>query len=361
MRIALIAAALALAFSAPALAAKAKAPKAHLPAERLHVAGDAAWPVFGGMARKSFAARLRPSAGDPRLARIRAAVSRHEASKPPGWADLVERARSARERGGEKAMLREANALINAVPYVDGTDGSYMSPAELFARGGVCKDHATAKYLLLRDAGFPEERMRFAALPPRQPENPWHVVLIAQPARGAEPLVLDLKPAYVAQQELAKAGTTRKRIVERIREGGLPEVAKGSSSAGFYQAASYPGRLRGLAWVGNAKGSASFGARSPLAAGCGAPFWRDPDDPGRFACHGPSGFWMAERSEGVSLARRIDFREASSLAPRPKAAEALPESLFPRSPVSPLFGENDAGFLNPLRYNDSALTRKDEQ
>ncbi len=329
----------------------APAPAAPAP---LHVEGKAAWETFGAAAGKSFSAKLRQADSDGRLAKIRAAIAAHEAEQPAGWEDLVGRVRQAREAGGEKAMLREANALINAVPYVDGTDGAYMPPSRLFGRGGVCKDFAMAKYLLLRDAGFPEARMRIALLPPRSRENPWHVALIAKAERSGDPLVLDLKPAYVAKQEMARAKTSPKKMISEIREGGLPEAAKRSSSAGFYRASSYPGRLRGLAWVGNASGAAALSKASPLAKACSSPFWRDEADPERYACFGPSGFWLAERSEGVSLARPIGFREASALLAQSRKPEPAQASV----PPNPLFGENDASFFDQLRYNDSAREMK---
>lgn len=117
---------------------------------------------------------------DFRLQKLEAAIEQHEEEKPQDWDTLVDIVKQARIDHGDYAMIATANVIINQIPYVDGTDGSYFPPLKGFQRGGVvCKDYAVAKYILLKEAGFPAEKM---ALLIHQsvldPENGAHVVLI---------------------------------------------------------------------------------------------------------------------------------------------------------------------------------------
>ncbi|MGU4699200.1 hypothetical protein K6L09_21255 [Burkholderia cepacia] len=118
-----------------------------------------------------------PGEGNYRYQKLETAIEQHEAQKPKNWEFLVELVKNQPDDYSKVAL---ANLLINQIPYVDGTDGTYFPPIKGFQRGGVvCKDYAVAKYLLLKEAGYPIDKM---ALLIHQsvlnPENGAHVVLI---------------------------------------------------------------------------------------------------------------------------------------------------------------------------------------
>lgn len=96
---------------------------------------------------------------DFRTKKFNEALFNHDIKKPKDWDLLVERVK---EQSTDYEKLATANLLINQIPYIDNTNGSYMSPYTAFKRGGiVCKDYAVIKYLLLKDAGFNVEDMLF--------------------------------------------------------------------------------------------------------------------------------------------------------------------------------------------------------
>lgn len=192
---------------------------------------------------------------DTRFKNLTRALELHEQEKPVGWAELV---KAIADEPDQLQKLKLANSIINKIPYKDGTDGSYYHPAKLYRQGGVCKDMAVAKYLLLKEAGYRLDLMRLAVLSPRidKPESAFHVVLVAQ-ANGKD-YVLDLLPAYLAEQERAKARTTKDKQIKTIREAGLDldSVTEKEllNPKGFYTLESYVSE-RGLVWAGNEFGS----------------------------------------------------------------------------------------------------------
>ncbi|MGQ9369042.1 transglutaminase-like cysteine peptidase [Azospirillum sp. ST 5-10] len=84
---------------------------------------------------------------------------------PAAWRRMVEDL-----RGLElPAKLERANALINRLPYVPserkwGRRDYWETPFEFIAGSGQCQDFAATKYLLLRAAGVPEDRLRLAVV-----------------------------------------------------------------------------------------------------------------------------------------------------------------------------------------------------
>lgn len=96
---------------------------------------------------------------DFRINKFEDAISNHELQKPDNWNLLVDRVK---EQQTDYEKLATANLLINQIPYIDNTNGEYMSPYIALNRGGiVCKDYAIIKYILLRDAGFDINNMLF--------------------------------------------------------------------------------------------------------------------------------------------------------------------------------------------------------
>ncbi|SAK75832.1 hypothetical protein AWB78_03336 [Caballeronia calidae] len=163
---------------------------------------------------------MRQSAeGASRVQRLRNAMRAHRQLKPAGWNRLVTQVRDARTKAGDYSALTLANALINEIPYRDGTDGSYYPPARFFAERGVCKDFAVAKYLLLREAGFDASQLRLVSLAPRYNNTPddWHVMLVVQTDRMAAPVALD-SPAPLVRKRIGDASddTLRAATVDAV-------------------------------------------------------------------------------------------------------------------------------------------------
>lgn len=132
-----------------------------------------------------------------RVAAIKNAMRAHAQKKPAGWDRLVAQVRETRERDGELAALQLAQAVINEVRYVDGTDGTFYSPAKFFAQSGVCKDYVVAKYILLRESGYPAEKLRIVALAPRfkgDGQAEWHIIIAARADGQVAPLSLSSPP-----------------------------------------------------------------------------------------------------------------------------------------------------------------------
>lgn len=230
-------------------------------------------PLLSRSKMASFDAPLSSSVDMGRLTQLRLAMAAHAKSKPEGWSALVDKAKTAWADGGDIALLRTVESLINEVPYVDGTDGTFFSPARLFGRGGVCKDFVAAKYILLRDAGFPTERLRVAVLTPRGSGSEWHVVLLALPSGATEPMALDLLPFHVAAANLAKVGQSKASRVAAIKRDGInPESAdiesskQSMASLSELDARHFSGGLRSIDWVGNENGGAAFARPLPSKA-----------------------------------------------------------------------------------------------
>lgn len=92
------------------------------------------------------------------------------------------------------AQLKVVNWLANeALTYRSdaaafGVADYWASPSEALRGGGDCEDYVALKYLALRSAGFPEERLRIVILHDLRREQP-HAVLVAQ--LNGRRLVLD--------------------------------------------------------------------------------------------------------------------------------------------------------------------------
>jgi predicted transglutaminase-like cysteine proteinase len=210
-------------------------------------------PVFSTTKKVIFQPLNKPKK-DGRYANMMNAISNHEKEQPPGWGELV---LAVMEETDDLKKLKMANAIINKVPYKDGTDGTYYHPAKLYKKGGVCKDMTVAKYLLLKDAGYDVSKLRVAVLTPKinKPESPFHVVLVAN--ANKKDYILDLMPAYLAEQERSKNKTTSDKQLKEIREAGLDiddlSDKELINPKGFYSLEKYVSE-RGLIWTGNEVG-----------------------------------------------------------------------------------------------------------
>lgn len=232
--------------------------------------GRAMRPLLSRSRMAAFEAPLSAAVDMGRLTQLRRAMADHAKTRPAGWQALVAGAKEAWRAGGDAALFLAVEAIVNEIPYVDGTDGTFFSPARLFGRGGVCKDFATAKYILLRDAGFPAARLRIAVVTPRGPSSEWHVLLLAVADGADDPVALDLVPSRRAAESLAKAGYSKTSKVKEIKLKGIDLARVDYSSPGQSMAAlsklgpaHYSGGLRSLDWVGNEEGGAAFAKPLP--------------------------------------------------------------------------------------------------
>lgn len=87
------------------------------------------------------------------------------ACTPPEWTGLVERLRGLPLR----RQLAAVNDAINAHPYVSavrnwGDPAYWETPFEFMRANGQCQDYAITKFLLLRELGVPNDRMRLVVL-----------------------------------------------------------------------------------------------------------------------------------------------------------------------------------------------------
>ncbi|BAN26536.1 putative uncharacterized protein [Caballeronia insecticola] len=205
-----------------------------------------------------------------RVQRLRDALRSHMKRVPAGWSRLVAQVRAERAKAGDTSAVLLADSLVNEVRYRDGTDGSYYAPARFFAEGGVCKDFAVAKYLLLRDAGFDIARLRLVSLAPRYNNTPddWHVILVVQIDGASEPLALDSPSAPTAKRAddtANEAGSSA--LLGAVLSGRAPAAAVLRAPAGPLAAPlGQSGQARRpLATVFNEEGSRSFERAAPGA------------------------------------------------------------------------------------------------
>jgi predicted transglutaminase-like cysteine proteinase len=96
-----------------------------------------------------------------------------------------------------RAKLEAVNRAMNRLPYVTsirnwGESNRWETPLEFLRKGGQCQDYAIAKYLALRAAGVPADRLRLVVLRDMQ-LGVDHAVTVAY-AEG-EALVLDNQSA----------------------------------------------------------------------------------------------------------------------------------------------------------------------
>lgn len=88
-----------------------------------------------------------------------------DACAPAAWRELVREL----EPLPLRAKIERANAAVNRYPYVPsmrnwGEANHWETPFEFFRKSGQCQDYAIAKYLLLRAAGVPADRLRIVVL-----------------------------------------------------------------------------------------------------------------------------------------------------------------------------------------------------
>lgn len=72
-----------------------------------------------------------------------------------GWAEALERMHQL----SREDQLQAVQEFVDRMPYFP-TSYEWASPREVAEHGGVCKDHALAKYEMLRELGWPENDMR---------------------------------------------------------------------------------------------------------------------------------------------------------------------------------------------------------
>jgi predicted transglutaminase-like cysteine proteinase len=112
------------------------------------------------------------------------------------WRDLVARLSALPFR----AKLEAVNAALNRHPYVTslrnwGETNRWETPLEFLGKGGQCQDYAIAKYLALRAAGVPADRLRLVVLRDMRLEID-HAVTVAY--GEGEAWVLDNQSAALA-------------------------------------------------------------------------------------------------------------------------------------------------------------------
>ena len=101
------------------------------------------------------------------------------------------------------AKLEAVNTAINRHPYVTsmrnwGETNHWETPLEFLRKGGQCQDYAIAKYLALRAAGVPADRLRLVVLRDMRLEID-HAVTVAY--GEGEAWVLDNQSAVLAPAE----------------------------------------------------------------------------------------------------------------------------------------------------------------
>ncbi|MBF0611823.1 MAG: transglutaminase-like cysteine peptidase [Magnetococcales bacterium] len=120
-----------------------------------------------------------PLLEDPsgRGARLNQVIQEHMQQKPNQWADQLKKL----EGLTGVALLEEVHDLINArIRYEDDPFNEWLPPHAAYTHGGDCEDYASAKLLMLRESGFPEDNMRIITLAPIRLTSPYHVVLVAE-------------------------------------------------------------------------------------------------------------------------------------------------------------------------------------
>lgn len=157
------------------------------------------------------------AADDFRIQKLERAMQSHDKVKPPGWDNLVSRVKAI---SGDVARLQFVHALFNQIPYLDGTNGQYMTPMEAIKRGGVvCKDYAMGKYLLLKEAGVDPKKMAVVVHDSIGDSGGAHVVLE----------MTDQGQTYVSNQWLRKAqeqfqktiGVNKVTLMKEVKQHGF--------------------------------------------------------------------------------------------------------------------------------------------
>lgn len=112
---------------------------------------------------------------------------------PGAWRADLERAR----QGSGLDLLSTVNVLINKTQYVQEMRDQWKPPTVFLAEGGDCDCFAAAKYILLRNLGFPAKDLRITGVRRRKSKG-FHAILVARTGLGKfDRFVLDNIGNYV--------------------------------------------------------------------------------------------------------------------------------------------------------------------
>ena len=196
---------------------------------------------------------------DFRVLKIRKGIESHNKHKPKNWDKYL---KQINEKTSNIEKLRLVNKIVNKIPYIDDTNGDYFSPGQMEKRGGgVCKDFAEYKYILLKEAGFNPNDMFFLAMQPREENGPWHVTLAVR--ENNQVYILEMNGAVIRQQRYAELHTNINKEKKKIIEVGIELTEKEMSETdfvdvdGFQTIQKYKWGTRKLDWIGNENDSIS--------------------------------------------------------------------------------------------------------
>ena len=124
-----------------------------------------------------------------------------------GWDGLVAQVKAA---GGPMAQIKIANDLMNNPkqhPYIEdinnwGKQEYWATAFQFLKKSGDCEDFSIAKYMLLKQAGYPVENMRIVAVRIKSLGGIGHAILVVYQGGGA--YVLDNRVAPVMQESLVR-------------------------------------------------------------------------------------------------------------------------------------------------------------
>jgi len=89
------------------------------------------------------------------------------------------------------------NSLINDTHFLPHQPGGWKYPREFLRTGGDCEGFAIAKYVLLRQLNFTDDKLRIAAVKSTRGAKEYHMVVIVK--KGEKPtdlIMLDIEHDY---------------------------------------------------------------------------------------------------------------------------------------------------------------------
>jgi predicted transglutaminase-like cysteine proteinase len=124
-----------------------------------------------------------------------------------GWQALVAQVKAA---GDPMAQIKLANKLMNDPtqhPYIEdinnwGQQEYWATAYQFLKKSGDCEDFSIAKYMLLKQAGYPIENMRIVAVRIKSLGGIGHAILVVY--QGNKALVLDNRVAPVMDESLVR-------------------------------------------------------------------------------------------------------------------------------------------------------------
>lgn len=146
-----------------------------------------------------------PQSDGHRLDGVHQAILEHKAGpKPAGWEAKVEEIRNEPDFSRK---LELADAYVDAeIRYVDRWGRWALAPRAAFSGGGICRDFAVAKFIILTEAGVPAEALRLVTVTDRgvtrvvrgkvKSDN-FHVMLMAKD-EASQVYVLDMLASDIA-------------------------------------------------------------------------------------------------------------------------------------------------------------------